>query len=207
MKKSGIKYALDRVEYNESIIRMFITEEDKRELGNLGYVKNVIEISNDEIKREALRFDAISNIEFIDINGATQNLLIQPSACNPKSNIKTSILSIPHSTGPKKFIDRLTELENSVKKHDELFDSILKVTNITNPRQIIHLVREKVNKARHEEFKKYKNDVQKILDSNTVTTMIQLLSMFKKIELITDNNIEANEYIRFIVYESLIKRS
>ena len=63
-----------------------------------------------------------------------------------------------------------------------------------------------VKNARDESFKKHKNKVQKIIDTHVVDNMIQLLSLFKKIELVTENDIEASEYVRYIIYETLIER-
>lgn len=204
MKELGVTYSLNRIEYNESYIRIFVEENNKRELKQVGYIKNIIEVSNDEVKREALRFDAISNIEFVDSEKKLQEIIIQPLGTRPK--IKSNILAIAHSTTPQTFVEKLVEIENSVKIHDELFNLISEIAKITNPLQIIHLVRRKVDGARNEGFKKYKHNVQKMLDNHTVTNMIQLLSLFKKMDLLTEKDIEASEYIRFIIYESLIER-
>lgn len=205
MKEQEIVYSIDRIEYNESYIRIFFAQNDKRKLSNdLGYVKNMIEVSNDEIKREALRFDAISNIEFIDANSEIQDLIIQPSTKNSK--IKTSILSIKHSVIPKTFVQQLQEIGNSQKIHDSLFSEISEISKITNPAQIIFFLKRKVELAKNEYIKKHKKNITDILNKQTVTNMIQLLTLFKKIELITENDIEASEYIRFVIYESLTNK-
>lgn len=191
MKEQEIVYSIDRIEYNESYIRIFFAQNDKRKLSNdLGYVKNMIEVSNDEIKREALRFDAISNIEFIDANSEVQDLIIQPSTKNSK--IKTSILSIKHSAIPKTFVQQLQEIGNSQKIHDSLFSEISEISKITNPAQIIFFLKRKVELAKNEYIKKHKKNITDILNKQTVTNMIQLLTLFKKIELITENDIEAS---------------
>ncbi|MBS5797603.1 MAG: hypothetical protein KH100_09825 [Dysgonomonas mossii] len=205
MQELGIVYSLNRVEYNESYIRIFFEEEGKKELKGLGYVKNIIEVSNDEVKREALKFDAISNIEFIDSENNTQELMIQSSFSN-RPKVKTNILAIAHSLSPKKFVEKLEEIDNSVKIHEELFNLINEISQISNPLQIMFLIKQMVKNARDESFKKHKNKVQKIIDTHVVDNMIQLLSLFKKIELVTENDIEASEYVRYIIYETLIER-
>ncbi|MDR0231753.1 MAG: hypothetical protein LBI82_06495 [Dysgonamonadaceae bacterium] len=205
MKEIGVTYALNRIEYNESYIRIFFEEDAKKELKGLGFVKNIIEVSNDEVKREALKFDAISNIEFIDSENNPQEIVIQPSFSN-RPKIKTNILAITHSMSPNKFVQKLEEIENSVKIHDELFTLINEISKIKNPRQIMFLVKNKVKNARGESFKKHRDKIQKIIDTHIVDNMIQLLTLFKKMELVTENDIEASEYIRYIMYESLIER-
>ncbi len=205
MKESGVIYALNRIEYSESHMRIFFEEEEKRELEGLGFVKNIIEVSNDEVKREALKFDAIGNIEFIDSDNNPQEILIQPSFSN-RPKVKTNILAIAHSLSPNKFIEKLSEIDNSVQIHNDLFELINGISKITNPRQIIFLVKEKVKNARDENFKRHRDKIQTIIGTHVVDNMIQLLTLFKKIELVTENDIEASEYIRYIIYESLIER-
>lgn len=186
-------------------IRIFFEENTEKKLGELGYIKNIIEVSNDEVKRESLKFEAISIIRFIDTDNKTQELLIQPSSAkNPK--IKTNILSIAHSLSPKKFVDKLVEIDNSMKIHNELFDLINEISKIDNPLQIMFLVKNIVKNARNESFKKHRDKIQKIIDTQVVDNMIQLLTLFRKLELITENDIEASEYMRYIIYQSLIER-
>lgn len=205
MKESRIFYSLNRIEYNESHLRIFFEEQKKQELGRLGFVKNVIEISNDEIKRESLRFEAIGNIEFIDPEKNVQEIIIQPS-CSKRPKVKTNILAISHSLSPIKFIQGLEGIDKSTKIHNELFELINEVSQITDPSQIMFLVKNKIQKAKDESFKKHKNQIEKIINTHVVNNMIQLLTLFKKMELVTENDIEASEYIRYIIYESLIER-
>lgn len=39
MQEENVVYSLNRVEYNESYMRIFFEEDNKKELGELGYVK------------------------------------------------------------------------------------------------------------------------------------------------------------------------
>lgn len=204
-KESGIVYALNRIEYNESYMRIFFEEKGEKKLEGLGFVRNVIEVSNDEVKREALKFEAISNIEFIDSENNLQELIIQPSS-SKRPKIKTNILAVAHSLSPKKFVEKLVEIDNSVKIHDELFELISEISKIQNPLQIMFLVKEIVKNARDESFKRHRGKIQEIIDTHVVNNMIQLLTLFKKLELVTENDIEASEYVRYIIYQSLIER-
>ena len=180
-------------------------EKGEKKLEELGFVKNLIEISNDEVKREALKFEAVSIIEFIDSENNLQELIIQPSS-SPRPKIKTKILAVAHSMSPKTFVEKLVEIDNSVKIHNELFELISAISKIQNPRQIMFLVKDIVKNARSESFKKHRDVIQKIIDTHVVDNMIQLLTLFKKLELVTENDIEASEYVRYIIYQSLIER-
>ncbi len=64
IKSSGVAYSLKLCEYNESNIRMFFDTTGEKKLDGIGFVKNIIEISNDEIKREALRFSGVCTITY-----------------------------------------------------------------------------------------------------------------------------------------------
>lgn len=198
-------FSINRIEYNESYIRIYFEENCEKELEGIGTVKNLIEVSNDEVKREALKFDAVSNIKFIDSNNKLQEIIIQPSSSiHPK--FRTNILSIAHSLSPNKFIEKLNDIENSTIIHDKLFKLIETVSEIKDHNQILFLVKEIVKNARHESFKQYRNKVQKIIEQSFVRNLIDLLTLFKKIELVTENDIEASEYVRYLIYQSLIER-
>lgn len=205
MQEENITYSLNRVEYNESYMKIFFEEDNKKKLGDLGYVKNIIQVSNDEVKREALKFEAISNIEFIDSETNQQEIIIQ-SSFSKRPKIKTNILAIAHSLSPDKLAEKLEEIGNSVKIHEELFKLISDISKIKDPLQIIHLVKELVKNARDENFKAHRIKIQNIIETHVVDNMIQLLTLFSKMELITENDIEASEYVRYIIYQSLIEK-
>lgn len=205
MKELGINYVLNRIEYSQSHLRIFFEQENKKELKGLGFVKNIIEVSNDEVKREALKFDAIGLIEFTDMENRKQEIIIQPSFSN-RPKIKTNILAIAHSLSPDNFVKKLEDIDGAVKIHDALFELISGVSQISKPSHIMFLVKNMVKNSRNENFKKHKNKIEEIIDTHVVDNMIQLLTLFKKMELITENDIEASEYIRYIIYESLVER-
>lgn len=199
MKKTGVQYALRLCEYNESFIRVFFESSEFKELESIGRVKNIIEVSNDEIRREALRFTGVCSIEFGNVDGQQSELFIRPQ------EIKSRILSIGHNRIPKTAIEELANIENATSVHSNLYDDILKIRNINNPEQIKHLVRSKVENAKTDDVKKFKAQILHELNG-VAMNIIQLLTMFSKIELLAGEDIEAAEFIRFIIYQALIER-
>lgn len=199
MKKSGLVYSLKRCEYNESFIRMFFESTDVKKLESIGVVKNVVEVSNDEIKREALRFSGVCIIEFGKDNKKKDEIFIRPH------ETKSKILSVRHNQGPENAIKELRNIENAKNVHARLYDDISKITKIKSPEQIKFLVIKKIENAKNDEVKKLKSALLKELNNN-VGNMIQLLTTFKKIELIANEDINAVEYIRFIIYQALIEK-
>lgn len=200
MKKSDVRYKLRICEYNESFIRMFFESSEATKLQNIGYVKNLIEVSNDEIKREALKFNGVCYISFKDSNNEDSELfIIRPQ------EIKSRIISIKHNVLPKTAIEELANIGNARNIHADLFEDISTITEIKSPEQIKFLLKRKVELAKGEHIKKYKNQILERL-SQSVSNIIQLLTLFKKIELLANEDIDAIEYIRYIIYQSLIEK-
>ena len=199
MKTTNKEYRLKLCEYNESSIRMFFESSEINELENIGYVKNIIEISNDEIKREALKFSGVCTIAFQDSQNNSKEIFIKPK------EVKSKILSIRHNQSPTTAIPELKQIKNTEIVHNELFDDIIKIKSIKEPEQIKFLFRSKVENARRDELKIYKEDILKVLYKK-VDNIIQLLELFDKINLVADRDIEVKEYLRFLMYEVLIKK-
>lgn len=198
-KRTGVKYNIKSCEYNESFIRIFFESDEVTDLSNIGKVKNIIEVSNDEIRREALRFTGVCSIEFQSETNETQELYIRPK------EIKSRIISVGHNRSPITAIQELANINNSRAVHNNLFADIAKISKIKNPEQIKHLVKSKVENVKTEEVKKFKSQILMELNK-TATNIIQLLTIFGKIELLASEDIEASEFIRYIIFQALIDR-
>lgn len=194
-RKTDYVYKLSSCDYNESYISMYFESSELKELGNIGFVKNLILISNDEIKRESLKFIGVCSI----CTNNNKEIYLQPD------NIKFKILLIPHSQVPMNAISQLTKIENTKKIHDELYNDISKISNIKNPETIKYLIIDKVKKAKNSSIKVIKSNILSELNAH-VSTVIELLELFNKINLIVSDDIPAKEYLRFIQYQALINR-
>lgn len=198
-KKTGITYSMKLCEYNESFIRIFFESSEITQLETIGNVKNIIEVSNDEVRREALRFTGVCSIVFGNNEGSNNELYI-----NPKE-IKSRILSIGHNRIPRTAIDELANIDNTRTIHANLFVDIQKIAKIKNPEEIKFLVRDKVENAKTAEVKKLKSKLLTELNKQA-TDLIQLLTIFSKVELLAGEDIDALEYLRFIIYQALIDK-
>lgn len=152
MKKYDIKYRLKVCEYNESFISMFFESSKAKELQNIGYVRNLIEVSNDEIKREALKFNGVCYISFKDSNNIDNELfIIRPQ------EIKSRILSIKHNVLPKTAIEELSHISDAGNIHTSLFEDIATITQIKSPEQIKFLLKRKVESAKGDSIKVFRS--------------------------------------------------
>ena len=197
--QSNINYELYLCEYNESFIRMYFRTSETKELKGVGFLENILQISNDEIKREALRFSSICSIWFTNSHNESQNLFIKPR------DVKSRVLSITHGTGPKKAFQNLEDFVKSKEIFEELSKEIEGITKIKSHSQIVHLVKSKIEKSNTEEIKRYKDELIKLLYKDIKTTT-QLLETFNKLMFLEGLEIDAKEYLRYLIYEALIER-
>ena len=103
-KASGVQYYLSFSEYNESYLRLYFRTSEMKELEGIGHLQNMLLVSNDEIKREALRFSTICSINYKTSNDTEERLYIKPK------DIKNKVLSITHGMRQKEHLKILRDL-------------------------------------------------------------------------------------------------
>ena len=79
----------------------------------------------------------------------------------------------------------------------------MNIRNIKNVDSIRFWIKEKIDKART--ITSCKNEILKILEQH-ISNVIQLLSLFKKIELVAGEDLDEVTYIRYLISEALLKR-
>lgn len=178
---------------------MFFDSTGEKELEGIGYVKNIVEISNDEIKREALRFSGVCTISY-DNSKQKNEIYIKPK------DVKSKILTIKHNQKPNNGLKSLTDFENVDKVHNELYEDIKAIKNIKNTEQIKFLVRRKIDNAKNDDIKRFKASILNELTKTTTKNIIDLLNVFNNIQVLANEDIEASEYLRYVIYEALINR-
>lgn len=196
MKKSKSKFYIDRFDYNESFVRILFAKEATRTVEKIGEIKYVIEVSNDEIKRETLKFTSAVSIIFDNKRNVDDELYLKPT------NVKSQILSIKHNATPKTAISILGSLSNYVDKEEIIYNDILRISNIKSPDQIRYAIFAKLSSTRQPELS---NKVKIILAqlSSTVNTLYDLFKALHKVELLIQD-IEAKEYLRYLLYDALV---
>ncbi|WP_298157158.1 hypothetical protein [Flavobacterium sp.] len=196
MKTSNASFIVQRCEFNESYVRVFFKSAEIKTLENVGRLENIIEVSNDEIKREALRFSCAFSISYGSEDEANKTIYIKPQRA------KSNILSIRHNILPQTAIEQLVELSNYKTVQNDLLKDIEAISKIKKPDQIKFLVMRKIKSAKSSELKKSKNNILSEL-TNKVEDLGQLLEMMHKIEMLAEE-IDAKEYLRYVVYEALV---
>ncbi|CEN47560.1 hypothetical protein [Capnocytophaga canis] len=199
MKNSNSNYSLMRCEYNESYIRMFFDTSKTKNIDESVFVKNIVEISNDELKRESFKFHARCTINYSREENSGEIFI-------SSKDIKSKVFSINHSQSPKNAIPVLAQINNLGGIHRQFYDDVLTINKIQNTEQIKFLVRRKIENARNEDVKKYQSEILNELIKTTTKNIVDLLELFNKIQILTSQDIEAGEYLRYVFYEALIDR-
>lgn len=196
-KDSKETFRVKKFIYNESYLNVYFENEEVKNIEKLGYVKFVIELSNDEVKKEALKFSAICNL-YVEHENKEGSFFIKPN------NVKSGFLSIKHSSKPKTVVNELKLLqEKSRLAKITMYEDILSVNKITKPDQIRHLIRTKIDNSTTEELQKYKKRIVSELFEE-VRNIHELLLLMDKIYLIVnDSDIEAKEYLMYLLYDAI----
>lgn len=196
--KNDARFTVKRCEYNESFIRIYFEKEESRPVEKIGKAKYIIEVSNDEVKREALRFSGVMTLIYGDNKEKEEEFFIKPK------DLKTSFLSITHGVPLRTALRSLEKIANYKEREEELFNDLSHISKINNPDQIRHLIRSKVEKMKSNEMVKYKKEILAEL-INRVDSIYELMKLMNKIDLIVED-IEAKEYLRYFMYETLIQK-
>lgn len=200
MQYSNIQYRINSCIYNESFIQIDVESTEAKEIEGVGVVRNLIRISNDEVKRSAMKFYAICSIAFKNTNNENKELTIVRT-----KDINEPIISVRHNITPQTVSQKLKEIDNAKNIHESLHNDILRIKQIRDADKIKHLILEKVRKAKKQAISSYKKELLLALD-HKINNIIELLSMLHKLEYIVDDDLDAIQYIKYISYQALFKK-
>jgi hypothetical protein len=198
MKKSKQSFFVKKFEYNESFVRVSFAKKESRTIEGIGKMKYVVEVTNDEIKREALKFASAITIIYGENKEDEHELYIKPS------NLKSKILTISHGSTPETAIQRLGNLENYTDKEEEAYKDIIRIAEVKDPNTVRHLIYSRIKNTNKAEISINKNAILSELNT-TVNNLHQLFVALNKVEHLTQD-IEGKEYLRYLFYDALVYR-
>ena len=155
-------------------------------------------LSNDEIKREAVKLKGLFAIKF----NTDEVFLNQDEG-------KSDILSFRHGIKVENVKKELSQLNSSINSFvkDTItdFEFVKKLEKSSKIDTIREYLVWKVERSRNEDFRPYKNEILGLL-SNKVSNLFQLLKTLGKIEnLFVDEHIQAQDFWRYKIYQALIE--
>jgi len=195
IKSSGENFQITRCEYSESFIKLFVKKQTSVKLKGIGELSFVLEMSNDEIKREAFKFSGLFNLS-LDDNGTQRNLYLKPK------NIKTKLISIKHNFKPKTVIESLRGLSDFIKEAEsDMIEDIKDLHKVKDPDMLRFSLLRKIEKSSNSELGAYKDTIRKELDKKIYKISELLILMDKVDEVVVD--LEVKEYLRYLFYDIL----
>ena len=193
MKQNNYNFKISGCEYSESFIRIYFQKDTPTDIPEVGRLNFVLEMSNDEIKREAFKFSGLFTIETFEDN--TQIYL------KPK-NITNKWISIHHNYLPSTVIEQLEMLSDFIiNAEQEMKEDMLELDKIGNPDHLRHFLLRKIELSSNPQLSIYKNAIKEKLDVKIGRISDLIILMGKIDELVID--LELKEYLRYLFYEIL----
>lgn len=198
IKQNDESFQITRCEYSESFIRLFVKKNTTVKLTGIGELSFVLEMSNDEIKREAFKFSGLFNLSMID-NGKQRNLYLKPK------KIKTKLISIKHNFKPETVISSLKGLSDFIKNAEsEMIEDIKDLHKVSNPDLLRFALLRRIERSSNSELGVYKDTIQKELNKKIYKISELLILMDKVDEVVID--LEVKEYLRYLFYDILMTK-
>lgn len=197
----GDNYEIKEYSIGDSDIRVIFSKIGQRELGNKTKIGFALELINDEIKREAIKFHGIFNISFEE-RTKNKDLFIKPDITQSTAKILSFAhrpnIDLPSILG--KLNDRIKLFE------EEIYVDIERIKSTKSHDKFREYLYNKVNSSKNTEFnEKYKSQAKDILMTK-VNNLYGLLDAMNKVYLlIADDDIQAKDFWRMKLYEVIIK--
>lgn len=198
IKKTGESFEIMRCEYSESFIRLYIKKQTEVILPDIGKLSFILEMSNDEIKREAFKFSGLFNLSLKD-NSVERSIFLKPK------KIKTKLISIKHNFNPSTVIESLKGLSDFIKEAEsEMIQDIKELHKVTDPDKLRFLLLRKIEKSSSSELGVYKDTIKKELNKKIYKISELLILMDKVDKVVVD--LDVKEYLRYLFYDILMTK-
>ena len=165
-------------------------------------------LENDEIKRNAVSFNGVCKLRYIDKNKESE-IYIKPKGLKKEGrNYEVDILSYPHRGSVEKVYDKIEELPIVIEEFiKQVSEDAPKIASIKSPDDVRKLIANKVNYSKKKEFQEFKDRIFKILMKITVENTFQLFELLREVdELFEHDDVVSRDFWRTKLYEALIQR-
>jgi len=193
IKESGHTFKVFYCEYDESSIRVYFEKNITKNIKGLGKVKFQLEMVNDEIKREAMRFSGVNIIDIPNVQGET--ITIKPSKNRSK------ILTVSHGRKPDTVYEDLKYFDKVDKVQADMFEAAEQISKVQNADELRFALYERILNIKNEYLKEDQDKITPIL-KNKIYSLHELLVVMNKVEKLT-SNLDAKAYLRYVFYDIL----
>ncbi|QIX59692.1 hypothetical protein HER32_00180 [Hymenobacter sp. BT18] len=193
-KKPKELYRVRYCEYNESYINVLFEKVNGKDVKEIGNVKFIVELSNNEIAKGAVKFSGLFSITSRKGEEVGETVV--------KNELSTSILSLSHGTTPDSAIEGISFAAQLNEAEADFLKDVEQIKNAGNPDILRHIFKTKIEAGRTLSQNK-KESIKKLLDT-TINSFHELLVLMKKADLlIADENIESKDYLKYIMHKVL----
>lgn len=160
----GNSFKIESLNLNESKISMVISQGKMKELGDIGYIKSSIEMTNNDLGNESFVFTQKITLYSKDDSNINFPLNFK------KQNAKTVSIRVSHQTGIKTLDEKFSTLFNEFTSIDEFEKEYFEFLNAKDPKGLFSAI------------------IQKISNSPTLRNCNEIKDLFlPKTNLIVDN--------------------
>lgn len=195
IKYKSQDYYVNSYSVTDSDLKVIFKSNKKHKISNDIQIGFSLELINDEIRREAVKFNGIFSIYF-----AKAEIHVKPDVT------KSAITSFTHGMGIEKVKERITGLSENIHHFiTDTIDDAKTIKILDKPDLFREHILQKVHYSRNQEFNNlYKSQVKNLLSSK-VNSIFELSEIFNKVDLlITDDHIDSQDFWRFKLYQVLL---
>ncbi|CAM1360672.1 hypothetical protein TPENAI_20039 [Tenacibaculum litopenaei] len=200
IKSKSLYFSISRYNLTDSEIRVEFKNEKEYEFFDKSKVSFSLVLTNDEIKRDAVKLKGLFSINFDHVE----------AYLNPNDGNK-NILSFKHGVNVENVKEKLSTLGSDILEFingtlDDL-KFVKRVDKSTTIKEIQDRLIQKAEKARDKNFLPLKNEVKNSFLQKKVSSLFELLDLIGKTdEIFKDEYIQAQDYWRYKVYQTIVKR-
>lgn len=165
-------------------------------------------LENDEIKDSSVSFSGVFQLMYTS-EGRNTNITLRPNTSHypGEMSYNTDMLTYTHSMSVEKVYDKISNLPLYIEKYVSQVAKYAKaIIDIKNPNEVKSFIVEAVNKAKKDEFSKYKEAVLRrlaVIESNSIFDLFEAL---RSVEELFGEDIVSREYWRKKLFNLLFSR-
>ncbi|WP_309613983.1 hypothetical protein [Flavobacterium sp.] len=195
IKFKSHSYFVSSYSFTESDLKVTFKSSTIKKVTNDIEIGFALELVNDEIRRDAVKFNGIFTILM-----GNAEVYVKPE------ETKSNILSFTHSVNIDTIKEKLSTLNESINIFiDETVDDAKSIKILEKPDLFREHLVQKIHNSRNVEFNKlYKTQVKTLL-SNKVKTIFELAEIFNNINIvIADEHVSSLDFWRYKLYQVLM---
>ena len=165
-------------------------------------------LENDEIKDSSVSFSGVFQLMYTS-EGRNTNITLRPNTSHypGEMSYNTDMLTYTHSMSVEKVYDKISNLPLYIEKYVSQVAKYAKaIIDIKNPNEVKSFIVEAVNKAKKDEFSKYKEEVLRRLAAIESNSIFDLFEALRSVEELFGEDIVSREYWRKKLFNLLFSR-